>query len=312
MATFSVSEAAGAGFRLIGRRPLAIAAWGLVYLVVGVAPQFAVMAAVWPDVGTLAREAHANVAAASGPPDMAKMLQLQSKMMMLQPVTLVSSIAAQTILLAAIFRAVLEPQNSAFAYLRLGRQELWMALVSLALGLLAVLVMAALLIPFIIVGAVMAAGVSQGHAASPAAILLFVLLALGAMTVFAWAFLRLSMALPMTFARRGFILFESWAFTRGQAARLFGLLALLILIILAVEILFVVVALILFGLAIFPHLTELKVLIAGPPQSWLGVMAPGLVAVVIVGGLFIAGFFAVIYAPFADAYRQLVAEPSAS
>jgi hypothetical protein len=227
-------------------------------------------------------------------------------------VTLVSSIAAQTILLAAIFRAVLEPQNSAFAYLRLGRQELWMALVSLALGLLAVLVMAALLIPFTIVGAVMAAGVSQGHAASPAAILLFVLLALGAMTVFVWAFLRLSMALPMTFARRGFILFESWAFTRGQAARLFGLLALLILIILAVEILFVVVALILFGLAIFPHLTELKVLIAGPPQSWLGVMAPGLVAVVIVGGLFIAGFFAVIYAPFADAYRQLVAEPSAS
>ena len=40
MREFSVGDAILAGFRLIGREPLAFLAWTLVYAVVGIAPQF--------------------------------------------------------------------------------------------------------------------------------------------------------------------------------------------------------------------------------------------------------------------------------
>ena len=48
MAGFSVETALGAGFGVIRRKPLALVAWGLVYLVFGFAPSMVVYAKAYP------------------------------------------------------------------------------------------------------------------------------------------------------------------------------------------------------------------------------------------------------------------------
>jgi phosphatidylglycerol:prolipoprotein diacylglycerol transferase len=59
------------------------------------------------------------------------MIRLQSNMVVLQAVNYLCTIASQAVLTGAVLRAVLEPENSRGFYLRIGRQELWLALVSL-------------------------------------------------------------------------------------------------------------------------------------------------------------------------------------
>ena len=127
MASFSVTESFGAGFRLIARNPGAILAWAVAYLVIGLLPQLAVMGGMAPSMLDLFGMA------ASQPqgPDIGEMIRLQSNMVVLQAVNYLCTIASQAVLTGAVLRAVLEPDNRRGFYLRFGRQELWLALVSL-------------------------------------------------------------------------------------------------------------------------------------------------------------------------------------
>src|ERR1700755_1712497 len=50
MQSFSCGAAIGAGFRVIGRHPLAVLAWAAVYLIFVLAPALAVVRYVLPDV----------------------------------------------------------------------------------------------------------------------------------------------------------------------------------------------------------------------------------------------------------------------
>ncbi len=150
MATFSVSDAVGSGFRLIGRRPFSVFFWGLAYLVLSLGPAIAVIAYMAPDMGAVFAEGfkHAHQEGMAGAPfNPARFMGFQSKMMLFQPVMMLSSMVSVAVLTGAIFRAVLERRNSGFAYLRLGSQEFWLALLRIAMSILAVILVIAICIP---------------------------------------------------------------------------------------------------------------------------------------------------------------------
>jgi hypothetical protein len=70
MDDFSYGQAIGAGFRVIGRRPLAVLTWAAVYLVLVVAPAVAMLAVLPPKMLGAMRDMGAH----TGPPTAAQLM----------------------------------------------------------------------------------------------------------------------------------------------------------------------------------------------------------------------------------------------
>ena len=307
MAGFSVSEALGAGFRLIGRKPLTVPMWGVAYFLIAVLPVMLILAAAAPSVIELVRQAMAG----AEEPDPYAMLNLTGPLILLHPVMFLSSIAARAIVMNAVFRAVLEPQDDRVFYLRLGAVELWQALVQLCLMVLVGLaimlaVLGALVVGGVVAMAVMSAGVREFQPWMAGGGVLIALL-IGA--VILWLFLRLSMAGPMTFAARNFRLFESWTLTRGQAGRLFLLALLIMLILFAIElavslVIGLIVAAVVATAAVSLDQAQIMAFLE-QPGAWLPVLIPLCLFVAAIACLVGGYVFAIVLAPWAEAYRQL-------
>ena len=301
MPEFSITQALGAGFRLIGRNPLAVVAWGFLQLLITTGPLILLMAAIAP--GMLSRAGDpAGTAAAAG------------AITMLQPIFLIASIVANAIVFSAIYRAVLTPQDDRALYLRLGRAEV-------SQGLLQAVLLVGMIILFFVVALVfammfgvafvsmMAAG-RGGAGQWPAVGLGGFLIGLGTLLVFWWLALRLSLSGPMTFADRQFRLFESWTMTKGQSLRLFGLSLLLLLMVLLLYIatillsgvLMVVLALFLGGMANGMNPAGVEQMFA---QWGAAAMIPLFLLVAAFGCGIYGMFLTVMIAPWAEVYRQL-------
>ena len=308
MARFSVSGAATSGFGVIGREPLAVLVWGLLILVVLVVPFGALFWTLVPDFLDIVKTGpvHADVAGGD-PAAMAQMMRIQSKMMLFNAVYLVGGTLMKAMIAAAVFRVVLEPARKGFAFLKLGAQELWLALVYLVMGVLAYM---AFLAAAVVVGLLAGLGYVVGSISSPQAgavtcILVAVLAGIGGTGALSWAMLRLSVGGPMSFSERKFLLFESWSLTRGQSPPLLGMVLLLGLILIALEI--VVYGVLGVGFLAFGRdlLTRFEALENQPPQAWLRALWPFAAGFAVVGSLLSAPAMALVYAPWATAYREL-------
>lgn len=307
MAAIDIGRAATAGFRLIASKPLAVLAWAGVLFVVGVLPVAGLMSAFF---GAIAEMVQAEAAGQEPSPE--AMLPMMSAVFAMQPILLIAGIAVRAIVTAAVFRAVLEPGQGRWFYLRLGAEELWLALMIAVIGILLSLLAfpaALVIMPVAMIGAVSAEG-------DPAAIIaptLIAVLAFGAL--YAWVLVRFSMALPMTFAQRQFRLFESWTLTRGHTLRLLGVGVVLVAIVLVLEL---VVALAFVGISFALHGSggfdeaAVTAFFAQDASIWMAELAPWAIGVAVLGALLGAVLSAITIAPWADAYRQLSgAEPSA-
>ncbi|WP_420137708.1 hypothetical protein [Sphingomonas sp.] len=122
-----------------------------------------------------------------------------------------------TVLWAAVFRAVMRPEERSFAYLRLGMDELRLlaAVLIIMVGGYLVFLILAVIIGFIggIVG--QAAGLSAGLAIG-------VLLGLALLVASIWVGVRLSVFGPLTILRRKIAIGSAWSLTRGAFWPLFG------------------------------------------------------------------------------------------
>lgn len=225
MGDFSIGNAIGAGFRLIGRHPLAVLAWMATYLVIGVLPHLAVMAMILPEWMRMTQEI-ASSSIGRDPMGTAEMMRAQMGMMQLQPLAWLAGVVSQAILLGAIYRAVLFPDERDFFYLRVSGRELWLGLVLLVIIVMAILLGVAMLVPVGIVTGILAMLARD----TPALGVIAVPIVFAAMAVFFWVLLRLSLATPMSFREHTFRLYESWSLTRGQAGKIF-LVALVLVII---------------------------------------------------------------------------------
>lgn len=310
MARFSVAEAATAGFGVIGRKPLAVLAWGLVILVATAAPMYLLLWAMRPDFAMLMQMGQ-QPGPANDPQVLARLLRMQSGVMLFQLMFWLWATAVKAVICSAVFRAVLEPQDSRFAYLRLGAREGWLTLLFLVEYVLAYIACFVLALLSVVVVAIVAMG--GGQQATAAAIATAVAIGVAALALFLWLALKLSMAAPMTFVDRQFRLFESWSFTKGRVGKLLGVAVLLLVLLIGVEVLFC-------GLVLGGVLT------LGGAMSWL--FEPGAVQALVreqpmeivrrLGpAIGVAGFLLVVFstvvttvfcAPWAASYRALLEE----
>lgn len=300
MANFSIGEAVGSGFGIIRRRPMTVVIWAVAYLVLYAGPYLLLMSSVLPDVIGVYQAAGA-AALEHTQPDSSRMMELGQKMQGIQALIMLLSLVFHTVFVAAVYRAVLEPENSRFGYLRLGAQELWLGLTFVAFALFSILMSIVVMIPVGILSAVAGASMGKG----PMAGLMIGLLVLVACVAILWVLLRLSMAFPMSFARRRFALFESWDMTRGQAFKLFLVALAVSLIVVLIEI--VIVALVC-GVVLGVSGGDLRTLVHEPPEQLLARLAPVLVVVSLAGSVIGMAIYAVMIAPWASIYKQLTAD----
>jgi hypothetical protein len=288
MKDFSASAAIGAGFRLLGHNPLVLLAWAGVYLVLGVLPSSIVWLQVWPAmVSEMANRT------ASAPSDMVSAI---TPIGAWAPLIWLASLVLLSVMYGAVYRAVLEPDNKGFFYLRLGGQELWLGLTMIALLILFGIACAIMMIALALIG----------HSAP--GIVTFVAI-LAAFVGMIWLAMRFSLATPMAFAQRRFIFLESWSLTAGHALKMFGVALALVVIIALGEMLLVIPIAITAGI-FGVHAGALRSL-GDDPNQMLQHAAPWIVVGGLVLSLIVAASYAILGAPWADIYRQLTAEPAA-
>jgi len=300
MGDFSADRAITAGFRLIGREPLAFLAWVVAYLAVGVAPQMGVFALIIPQWIRLTQEVAAN-AVSNSPMNTAELMRAQFGLMQLQPLIWITSLVSHALVFGAVYRAVLFPEDRRFFYLRLSGRELWLGLVMLVLLVMAFLLLLVVMVPTgILIGLVSALGRE-----APGVQLLAVPVMFAAFAGVIWVLLRLSLAPPQSFAERGFRLYESWDLTRGQAGKMFlVVLAFVVLLWLAEIILGAVVLGMVGG---FAGLQALETW-ARRPHWDFAAMAPWIVAGGLAVGVLSTAFMTLFAAGWAEIYRELTAE----
>ena len=189
--------------------------------------------------------------------------------------------------------------------MRLGGGELWIMLVNFVMGLMFAVAFFVLMMLVGIVTGVMAAG-SNGQP-NPAVVLIIPLaeLLVGGALLFFW--LRLCLAAPMSFHRRGFHIFESWALTRGHWLKLFAVGVVMVAILIGLEILCSILG----GVGMLVSAGSMQAYTGNPqamfanPQALFSALGPVLIIWALLYVLFAGISNAMFKAPLAYVYKSL-------
>ena len=292
--TFSATEAAFEGFRVVRRHPLAILFWGLAYLIF-FAAAFALIG------GPLATVMATAKALEGGQPSQQELMALGQSYMNIMLVLFPLGLIFGAILNTAVARAVLRPSEKAFGYLRLGGDELRVLAVTLILGL----VFGALFIILFTAAGVLAG--LGGQANAGVGILIGVLAGVGVTALLAWLGVRLSLAVPATLIEKRIAPFSTFGLTKGRAFPLLGMAIIAVIMSFLVSFLSYIIS-----LPIDMATGGLEQLVNMDGQTTLQILqaaGPGLIAWAVINALSSALQLAVIYAPFSAAYRDLKGLP---
>jgi hypothetical protein len=292
---FSAVSTAFEGFRVIGHRPGTVALWGLFYL--GVV--LAMIVVLFALTGTTLIDSLKHV---GSKPDTEAILRIAGGLMLAWVVNFGVLVLGETMFCAAVFRAVLRPEQKRLGYLRFGGDELRLLLVFLVTGALwcVAFVMAGMVVSLFI-------GLAYSGNRSVGAALGYVSSAVVACGLI-WLGVKMSMAPVMTFAEGRIRIFESFGLTRGHFRKLLGMYAVVALVCAA---LWVAMSLIIY---LFEFLGLGGLLATGAIDNTLDGLFKGI-------GVFILIMMAaavvclevvmlmrlIVYAPQAAAYRQLMA-----
>lgn len=295
--SFNATESALEGFRLARRAPLAILTWALAYLVFFIV-FFALAGSSLIHIVTLAEQVQG-----SAEPSISDLMALGQAYGSLMIFALPMSLLFGAVLATAIARAVIRPAERRFGYLRLGKDELRVLLVTLAVGLIMFGV------TFVGMGVVgVLAGLAAGMGA-PVLILPAMLAGLAVAAVAIWLAVRFSLAVPITFAEQKIAIKESWAMSKGRFWPLLGMAVMAGVMSMLVALLGSIVAAPLN--LMFGGLDRL----AGAETANVAVLLtrfwPGLLIWAVVNALLSSAQAAIIYAPFSAAYLGIKGAPRA-
>jgi hypothetical protein len=178
------------------------------------------------------------------------------------------------------------------------------------LGIALVVAAVILTIPLAIV-----AGILAAVHAKPAALLVMLVGVAAMVALFVWVLLRLSLMGPMMVEDGRFHLADTWSLTRGRAVDLFVIGICLFVILLVIELIVGAFA-IGIGLAILSQaaggLSNIQGFFTRPPAEILSTLAPALIAFGIIGIPLTGCLMAIVAAPWAKAYRDLVQSDAAA
>lgn len=292
--TFSATEAAFEGFRVVRRHPLAIVFWTLAYVVFFVA-LFGLFA------GPLATMMATTESLEGTQPSPQELEALGQTWFGFMALVLPLFLVIGAVLNTAVARAVLRPADKAFGYMKLGGDELRVLAVTL---LLSIVFFAVSVVLFTVVGVV--AGVSA-QANAGVGILLGVLLGLGALALVIWLAVRLCLAVPDTFHEKRISPFGSFALTKGQVFPLLGMAIIAFIMSLLVNFLGAIIALPITVMT--GGMEQLATMDGQTTAQILRTAGPGLLGWGVVNSFFAALQIAVAYAPFSAAYRELKGLP---
>ncbi|MBX3480712.1 MAG: hypothetical protein KF842_09935 [Caulobacter sp.] len=295
MAGFNISDAALSGFGVIKRNPLAPAVWGLVQMALVAVPLLLILPSMIELFGLAAHAAQTDQE-----PEISQIMAIQSRMMMVSPLSWLGQLVGTGLVIGAVFRAVLSPGEGRWFFMRFSMAEVMLVAVSIVFK---ILLAVAILVGVIVVAI---AAVALYQASEAAGIIAGVIGGLALVIAAIWGGLRFSLSWPMSFDRKNFLLFESWPLTRGQAGGLFlmGLLnAILVTIIQSVVFgaVFGVVAAAFFGLGGFDFTDETQFL---QPER-LKALIPWGIGLMVLSGLVSGYLIALMAAPWAAAYKAL-------
>ena len=296
MAKFNIEDAAFTGVGLLVKRPMAAIAWSLVWalLVAVVATPFAGSLTAYLTV----------IARTGGRPATADLMPLAPQLGAFALLMGLAGLVVGAVVSCAVYRAVLEPENSEFAYLRLGDQEIRVMVVIFIRGLI---LFAINLILSITVAMLLVVANTAGPAVTSVVRLVGEAIVL---CVLFWVQLRLSLAGPMTYWERRFRLFESWTLTRHLSWRLVAVGVILFVIggsvYLGVVTLGIAGSLTLWNSA--PRPADVQSLLSQSPSQWIVPLAPFIALIafmVLIAGALLTPIG---LAPWPYIYRTLTAD----
>lgn len=300
--TFSASDAAFEGFRLTREKPAAVAAWALVQLVAGVVVALLTVFLIGPEMKALL-EFNQNP-----PSDPAAVQAILPAMFKVLGVGAPIRMLAWAVMVCAVYRAVLRPQDKGFGYLRLGADEVRQVLLSIVIFLIMMAAVAVVTFGLVMVamGLALLAGGNGGSAGTMAMMVTLVSM-FAIVGVYVWLLVRLSLTGPMTLMRGKLSIGEGWAMTKGHFWKLLG--AYFIAFILAVVVALLGWAIILaVSLAVgggFGVMGQLQ----NPDFSSLETaFSPTMIAMMICSSVLAALQLAILIAPTAVVYRALSGE----
>jgi hypothetical protein len=294
MNEIAVGGAINEGFSLIRRHPGSVVLWGLARMALAVVV-VALYAPVYFSIFQAVR-AGATPASFQGNPQIMAMQSLSYLINILQ--LMVSAVVS-----CAVFRSVLHPERSQFAYMRVGATEFFVAVllvgagIVLGIGLVMAILVVGIVIAFLAVMHLVWAAVIVGILAAVAAVVALIYFAL-----------RFSMVGPMIVEDGKFHLGESWALTRGHVGSLFMIGLLIVVVAFFAEILLVIVMVAVGAgalTAVAGGMQNIPVLFQEPPQVLFARLGPILIIAAILWVPFVGGLSAITAAPWARAYRDL-------
>ena len=291
--TLPATDCAFEGFRLTRRAPKALLAWALAYGVFFTL--FFLVAA--PHLVTVmslvtALEGNSN-------PSIEEIQPLMQAYGAMFAWGMPLAILFGAVLNTAIARSVIRPDDKQFGYLRVGKAELRVLAVNL---IVAVITGLAAMVVFAVVSVIAAIAITV-----PPLWLVVVLLSLAGLALIIWLTVRLSLAVPITFAERRIAVKESFAMTRGVFWPMLGMAIIAWIMALLVALLGSAVAaplsLLVGGMDRLAGLEN-----AGVTQM-LRVAGPALAVSLVVNAVLSAAQIAIMYAPFSAAYLHLKGAP---
>lgn len=233
MSKFSASDAAFVGFRLVREHPRTVAVWAVLMTVLSLVMSTVTIKLAGPQMNQFMAMSADNNATPE------EMLSVMSGLAPLLGLSLVYSVALYSVMLAAVNRIVLRPEDSRSAYLRLGADELRQAGMLILVNLMMIGVYFLLAIVY---GVLLAIAIAAGGGAISGVIGVVGFAAVVCAMVY--LAVRLSFASAVTFDTGKISIMKSWALTKGQSGALLGayLLAIVMAIIVYLLVMTIVAA----------------------------------------------------------------------
>ncbi|HEY3800495.1 MAG TPA: hypothetical protein VGL58_19250 [Caulobacteraceae bacterium] len=308
MPDIDVGDAAMAGWRLIGRHPLAAIIWGSAMAVLVAVVLLLFGGAI---VGAIA----AIVASGATPnPPAQVVMGLLGSLFGLIVLLVFGGQILEVVIRAAVLRAELDPGQRGFAYLRFGGQELWLIATSVVFWFVLFAANFAMSIPLAIVsmaGALGAAASTTSNGVPDLGAMTGMLgvRAIGQLVIVAvsvWLWLKLCFGVVLTYRERQFRLFESWAATRGHVLKMFLTLLLVVLMLLAVFLVLGAICLLVAGASVAAVAAgNWQALMQRPPQMIATALAPLAVVVLVMIAVNVSLGNALVWGAVARMWAQL-------